>query len=189
MVFMRKIIVFLTLAIIMSSCVGIGFELVNEKGMCYDKNGDVTVLICDTLHDKVWLDFRIESDDDIGKYNSSRRRLKYGFTILYPILPNVELNSFSYTTKSGDTLPSILYYRTDGKVAHVIEKLPMVFTNDIHKRKMKLRPFCIYAECSQSYASIRTVYINYDITVGDKHFAGTSKYRKKLYLDVRPKFY
>ena len=145
------------------------------------------------------------NEDDIQKYNSSRPRLKYYFSIPTPVLPTVKINSFSFTDKKGDTIPSILYYRTVGelleivevggnswekrdRVVNIIDSLPVIFTDSIKKEKKMAGGFTVFAECSQSYASIKTIYINYDIEVGDKRFVKHIKYKKKWYIDMRPKF-
>jgi len=145
--------------------------------------------------------------DDIQTYNSNLPRLKYHFSIPCPVLPPVKLNSFSFTDKKGDTIPCILYYKTrdttnkvvtdiiingsylvtDGIVINIIDSFPAIFTNDIKKEMSG--GFTVFAECSQSYASIKTVYINYDIEVGDKRFVKQCKYTKKWYFDMRPKLW
>ena len=204
---MDKNVVFIVLlSCVLSSCVDTGFLLYNEDGKFYDVYEGITVPILDTVV-KVGLDFAINgmyNEEDIQKYSSSRPRLKYYFSIPTPILPTVKLNSFSFTDKKGDTIPSILYYRTVGevleivevagnswekrdRVVNIIDSLPVIFTDSIKKEK-KINGFVIFAECSQSYASIKTVYINYDIEVGDKRFVKQCKYTKKRYWDWRPKF-
>jgi hypothetical protein len=136
----------------------------------------------------VFLNFGMLSgvnEEDIQTYSNDDPRLKYHFLVATPVLPTIKLNSFSFTNKKGETIPSILYYRTDGRVVHIIDNFPAIFTNDI-KKDMRHRSFIIFAECSQSYAATKTIYINYDIEVGNKRFIRKAKYREKWYIDWRP---
>jgi len=159
-----------------------GRVLENEKGTSYD------VYSYFAVPDTVRVQFGLSNDEDIQKYSSSRKRLKYRFCIPCPVLPTVKLNSFSFTReKDGDTIPCVLYYRTKGRVVNIIDSLPVIFTDSIEKGK-KMVVFEIFAECSQSYAATKTVYINYDIEVGSECFVKQIKYTKKRYWDWRPKF-
>ena len=175
----------------LSSCmVDTGLSLKNRTKTSYDVNEYITVSILDTMRD-VHITFGLNvfyNEEDIQSESSdlSYEKLKYHFSIPYPILPIVKLNSFSFTNKNGDTIPSILYYRTIGRRVHIVDSLPVIFNDDIKRKEEMIVPL-IWVECSQSYASIKTVYINYDIEVGDKRFVKQSKYTKKRYWDWRPK--
>ena len=182
---MKKIIVFIVLPCILLSC-SIGRTLENEKRTSVDIGKCITVPIFDTVT-KVYLEFAINgyyNEEDIQKYASSKSsRLKYYFSISRP-LPIVKLNSFSFTNEKGDIIPCILYYRTMGRVVNIIDSLPVIFTDSIIKER-KMIGFQIWAECSQSYASIKTVYINYDIEVGSERFIKQCKYEKKWFFEIR----
>lgn len=180
---------------ILSSCmVNLGRRVVNAKGSFYDIYEYITVPVPDTVS-SISVNFGLNpggmGDDDIQQYSSDSLlpRLKYQFSIPCPVLPTVKLNSFSFTRKKdNDTIPFVLYYRTDGREVHVIDSLPVVFTNEI-KKNLKIVPFEIFAECEQSYASTKKVYIHYDIEVGDKRYVINSKYKKEWYTDWRPKIW
>lgn len=200
-----------------------GFLLYNEEGKFYDVSEVIHNIpkamfeVTEFYHIEkktyvpisgdVSVDFAIGNDEDIQKYSSDslNSRLKYRFIIPTPVLPTIKLNSFSYTDKNGNIIPSILYYKTEGEVLgiikvgdisweetdiiiNIIDSLPVIFTNRI-KKDMENMTFEIFAECSQSYVSIDTVYINYDIEVGNKRFIKQCKYSKKQYWDRRPKFW
>jgi hypothetical protein len=169
-------------------------NLVNEDGLEYDVREDITASVADSTTN-VFVEFVLNpsgvGDEDIFQYHtdSLHIRLKYEFNILGPVLPTVKLNTFSYTRKeNSDTIPCVLYYRTDDMVAHIIDSLPVVFTNEITK-EMEVRGFAIYAECEQSYKSTDKVYIHYDIEVGDKRYIVNSKFDTKWSFDWRPKFW
>lgn len=187
--------VMMVLSCFLSSCmVDVGRRIVNEKDSFYDVYDFITVPVLDTVS-KISVEFGLNpggmGDDDIQQYSSDSLlpRLRYQFSIPCPVLPNVKLNSFSFTRKKDrDTIPGILYYRTDGRVIHIIDSLPVIFTNEI-KKNMKNMTFTIYAESEQSYASTNSIYINYDIEVGNQRFIKKTKYSKKWYSDWRPKIW
>ena len=187
---MNKNIVFIVIsACVLSSCVSTGFLLRNEENKSYDIYEWVPVFLFDSTR-TVHMVFGLSSDEDIQKYSSSRSRLKYSFSISRP-LPIVKLNFFSFTNEKGDTIPCILYYKTvinDKVLVNIIDSLPIIFTDSIMKERKMAIGFNIFAECSQSYASIKTVYINYDIEVGGERFIKQCKYEKKRYWDWRPEF-
>ena len=186
---MKKVIVVLLLYSVLYSCTNSPYKsFENEGGLSYDVYKSIAVPFLDTVV-KVSLEFGITSDDDIQKYDSdSLPRLKYSFHMPCPVLPNVKLNSFSFTSEEGNIVPSILYYRTDGRVVHIIDSLPAIFTNDI-KKHMKNRSFEIFVECSQSYYETKIIYVNYDIEVGGKQFVKQVKYEGKIKPDRRPKLW
>ena len=190
------------------SCVDTGLSLDNENGTSHDVCDFFVISILDTMAN-VRIDFAINgmyNEEDIQKYSSSHSRLKYYFSVT-PHLPIIKLNSFSFTSEKGDTIPSVLYYKTrdtnnkivtdiivndsflvvDGTIINIIDSFPAIFTNDI-KNEMK-GGFRIFAECSKSYREIKTININYDIEVGNEHFIKQCKYEKKRYWDWRPKIW
>jgi len=171
------------------SCVSIGRDLFNEEGTYTDVYGYFYVpeMVSITFEQNV-----MYNEEDIQKYDSYplHERFKYRFSIPTPVLPVVKLNSFSFTDRKGNIIPCILYYKSDDKtdgsvIINIIGNLPAVFTNDI-KKDMNNRSFVIFAECSQSIRQIETIYVNYDIEVGDTRFVKQIKYRKKIYFDWGP---
>jgi hypothetical protein len=176
-------ILFYTSLLCLSSCrADIRKDLVNKESVNWD--------IDDSSREyyPISLKFGLVSDDDIRKYtnDSLHTRLKYSFLMPCRELPVVKLNSFSFT-KDNDTIPCSFYYRTDGRKVNIIDSLPAIFTNDV-KRNITNRSFEIFAECSQSYYETKTVFINYDIEVGDKRIIKSIQYRRKWFFDFRPKW-
>ena len=191
---MKKIVSFIFLCGVLSSCLDTGLMLVNEEGSSlFDVNEYITipVTVADTVVEKrVRVSFGLTAggngDNDIQKYPDSQySRLKYRFAVLTPVIPTVRINSFSYTRENDkDTIPCILYYRNKKDEAVIIEKFPAVFTNEI-KSDMLSEMFIIFAECSQSYYKTKQIYVNYDIEVGDKRYAKQIHYITKRYWDSR----
>ena len=162
-------------------------SLVNEEEKQYDIDDYYNV------PERVRIQFELciaIGDADIQGYDSDSKnsRLKYRIIIPTPILPIVKLNSFFFTDKKGNIIPSIIYYRTNNNEAHIIDNLPVIFTNDI-KQHMRNEMFQIFVECSQSYNETDFIYINYDVKVGTEHFRKQSKYSKKTFFDWRPKIW
>lgn len=192
---MKRIVSFIALFCVLTSCmVNIGRRVVNEDGNFYDVDEYITVPLNDTVAE-VSVEFGLNpggmGDDDIQQYSSDSLlpRLKYQFSIPCPVLPTVKLNSFVFLQKKdSDTIPCILYYRTDGREVHVIDSLPAIFTNEI-KKNLKIIPFEIFAECEQSYASTKNIYVHYDIEVGDKRYVIHTRYKNEWYTDWRPKIW
>ncbi len=189
---MNRVVIYILLSCALSSCqVDISKGLINEEGDFYDVWEYITV---PNSEFKVSLKFGLNADlsfdDDIQTYTSDSlySRLKYRFGIFTSDLPTIKLNSFSFTNKNGDTIPSILYYRTVDNDVHIIDSLPVTFTNDI-KEHMRHKSFQVYAEGSQSYVSTKMVYVNYDIEVGDKYYVKHVKYKGQRFWDWRPKLW
>lgn len=190
--FMKKLIVFIILSCVSSSCIVVGFALANENGSLDDVYEAVPIPGIDTslsVRKKALVEFGFKSynEENILQYNSPEPRLKYCFNVLARTNPTVKLNSFSFTDAKGDTIPSVLYYRTQNRVV-IIDTLPIVFTAEIIKEKGIYGPR-IFAECSKSEKSINKLYVNYDIEVGDTHYVKSIKYTKKLAWDMRPKIW
>jgi len=193
---MLKILLFLLcilLSIFCISCVSIGRDLVNEEGTYTDVYGYFNV------PERVRITFEVPdylyNVENIQNYDSDplQKRFKYSFCIPTPVLPVVKLNSFSFTDEKGNIIPCILYYKSDDKtdgsvIINIIGNLPAVFTNDI-KKEFNVRSFEIFAECSQSFRQTETIYVNYDIEVGDTRFVKQIRYRKKFFFDWRPKLW
>ena len=191
--FIFKLFFFLILSCFLCSCVSIGLDLYNENNDIYDVNEVVPIPGIDTsmtARKIAYVEFGFNvfyNEEDIQRYGSTYPRLKYFLQVLAPTVPTVKLNSFSFTDANGDTIPSVLYYRTQNRVVNIIDTLPIVFTDDMVK-KLEMVTLTIWAECSQSGKSIkRKLYVNYDIEVGDKHYIKNIKYTKKLVWDIRPK--
>ena len=158
---------------ISSRIAGVGKELINEEALSYDISDYFTV------PDSTFIKFGLSNVENIKQYNSdkSRPRLKYSFCITCPVSLKIKLNSLSITNeKDGESIPYILYYKTNikDKDVHIIDNLPVIFTNEIEKDI----PFEIIVESSQSYNVTKTVYINYDIEIGNKHFIKQIRYNK-----------
>ncbi len=208
---MERIVIYIIASCLLSSCkVEVGKMLVNEKGTFSDV--DEYIIVPDSMfavkefyhiEKKTYVSIDGEvrvvfglnaggrNDNDIQTYNGSDSlypRIKYHFIIPTPVLPTVKLNAFSFTDKKGNAIPCILYYRTVDNEVRIIDSLPVVFINE-DAENMLFTMFRVYAECCQSYASTKTIYINYDIEVGNKHFVRQIKYRRKNYVDWRPKFW
>ena len=99
----------------------------------------------------------------------------------------IELYSFSFTNKNGDTIPYTLHYK---KVASVgreyvldntfvkIDTLPFYF--DIGKTQTD-RFFTILVEAEQLFNKMKEVYISFDITVNNQRITKKNiKYKWKL---------
>ena len=188
---MKQLIVFIILSCVSSSCIVVGFALANENDSLDDVYEAVPIPGIDTsltVREKAVVEFGFTANyDNILQYSSHEPRLKYRFEVIARIDPTVKLNSFSFTDAKGDTIPSVLYYRTQNRVV-IIDTLPIVFTAEILKEKGMYSP-TIFAECSKSEKSINRLYVNYDIEVGDTHYVKSIKYTKKLAWDMRPKFW
>lgn len=191
--FMGKMIVFIIISCVFCSCVDTGLILLNEMDKNYDvyeavpiPGIDTSMTTCETAGVEFGINV-IYNEEDIQQYSSPDPRLKYYFEVLAPTKPTVKLNSFSFTGANGDTIPSILYYRTQNRMVNIIDTLPVIFTDEMVK-KLDMSPLIIWAECSQSYKSIKIVNVNYNIEVGDKQYIKKCQYKKKRYWDIRPKF-
>lgn len=193
--FMGKMIVFIIISCVFCSCVDTGLILLNEMDKNYDvyeavpiPGIDTSMTTCETAGIEFGFNV-IYNEGDIQQYSSPDPRLKYRFTVLAPTEPTVKLNSFSFTDAHGDTIPSVLYYRTKNRVVNIIDTLPIVFTAEMVK-ELEMVTLTIWAECSQSSKSIKKLlYVNYDIEVGDKQYIKKCQYKKKRYWDIRPKLW
>ncbi|MDR3048151.1 MAG: hypothetical protein LBU51_11205 [Bacteroidales bacterium] len=129
---------------------------------------------------------------DRFKYSkdSLRSRLRYRFEIPKQV-STVKLNSFSFMQKDI-TMSYALYYEgidADNGKARTIDagKLPVYL--DKKKKDMFKGAVFIIIECSEAYAKINNVCISYDIELDDEHIIKKDiKYKRRLYLDCRPKF-
>ena len=192
---MCKMIVFIIISCVFCSCVDTGLILLNEMDKNYDvyeavpiPGIDTSMTTCETAGVEFGFNV-IYNEGDIQQYSSPDPRLKYHFKVLAPTEPTVKLNSFSFTDANGDTIPSVLYYRTQNRVVNIIDTLPIVFTAEMVK-ELEMVTLTICAECSQSSKSIKKLlYVNYDIEVGDTHYVKSIKYTKKLAWDMRPKIW
>lgn len=192
--FMYKMIFFFIISCVLCSCVSTGLGLVNKMHDTYDVYEAVPIPGIDTsmtTRKTASVGFGINflyNEEDIQQYSSPDPRLKYYFEVLAPTEPTVKLNSFSFTDANGDTIPSVLYYRTQNRVVNIIDTLPVVFTAEMVKEQ-EMATLTIWAECSQSYKSIKVINVNYDIEVGDKQYIKKCRYKKKRYWDIRPKLW
>ena len=192
--FMYKMIIFIIISCVLCSCVTTGLELVNGKNDTYDVCEAVPIHGIDTsktTRKTASVEFGINflyNEEDIQQYSSPDPRMKYYLQVLAPTEPTVKLNSFSFTDAHGDTIPSVLYYRTKNRMVNIIDTLPVVFTAEMVKEQ-EMATLTIWAECSQSYKSIKVINVNYDIEVGDKQYIKKCRYKKKRYWDIRPKLW
>ena len=194
---MMKSFFFLIICNIVSSCiVDIGKNLVNELDEWRDvyEYIPITVSISDiTIEEEVFVQLELATtiiDRDIKRYPDSQYpRLKYRIAIFGAVLPSIRINSFYFTCeKDKDTIPCILYYRDKNDFIVIIENFPVVFTNEIREEMLHDR-FQIFVECRQSYYNTDKIHINYDIEVGDRRYVKKIKYRRKFYMDWRPKLW
>ncbi len=218
---MKKIVVFILVCMVASSCIGIGRVLVNADKDFVDVSEKVEVPVSqlpvnyfysykdekETISDpyRVRVEFGVTSKNvDILTYDSKHPRFNYYFEFPCPILPTIKFNSFSFTDKNGDTIPCVLYYKTDDtlhmirkriidslyvetyrQVINIIDSFPIVFTNDIKYNAV----FGIYAECSKSERELKEIVVNYDVEVGSKRYIKHVTYKKKTFFDFRPKIW
>lgn len=136
------------------------------------------------------LDFEVTTGSDLYKYSndSLNERLWYQFQITGPKLPLVKLNSFSFTRKKDrDSIPYHIYFKSDNKILPTpIINLPFYIPQDLIGRP---DIFLIIAECSESYFQTKTIYISYDIEVGDDQIVKKNiKYTRRWRIDCRPKW-
>ncbi|MBR4339620.1 MAG: hypothetical protein IKN37_08085 [Bacteroidales bacterium] len=186
--FIFKLFFFLILSCFMCSCIAVGLSLENKDEDVYDVYEAVPVPNIDTVPPaSVDFGFNFLYNEEDIQYKSLIPRLKYLFQIHGYIKPTVKLNSFSFTNAKGDTIPSVLYYRSGKREVHIIDSLPIVFTDEMIKEQNIITGIRIFAEGSRSELFLWTLYVNYDIEVGDKHYVENIKYTKKLLWDVRPK--
>lgn len=192
--FMYKMIIFIIISCVFYSCVDTGLILLNEMDKNYDvyeavpiPGIDTSMTTCKTAGVEFGFNV-IYNEGDIQQYSTPDPRMKYYLQVLAPTEPTVKLNSFSFTDAHGDTIPSVLYYRTKNRMVNIIDTLPVVFTAEIVKRQ-GMATLTIWAECSQSYKSIKVINVNYDIEVGDKQYIKKCQYKKKRYWDIRPKLW
>lgn len=188
-----KSLVYIILSCILNSCVWVGFALENKN-----QGPDVREAVpipnsetTDTAFKTATVEFSfnyIYNEKDILQYDSPEPRLKYFFNIIAPVEPTVKLNSFSFTNARGDTIPSILYYRTKHRKVNIIDSLPIMFTADL-VTELKMSTLTIWAECSKSEKEVNILFVNYDIMVGDKHYVKSIKYKKKLVGEIRPQIW
>ena len=190
--FMKQFIIFIILSWVLCSCVTVGFALNNEDGSSTDVCEAVPIPGIDTsltARKTALAEFGFTANyDDRLHYSSPEPRLKYCFKVIARIEPTVKLNSFSFTDAKGDTIPSVLYCRTKNRGVYIIDTLPIVLTDEIVKEKGMYGP-TIIAECSHSCKSIKKLYVNYDIEVGDTHYVKSIKYKRKWFLDIRPQIW
>jgi len=109
---MKKIFLFLFVALLCQSCLDIGQYLVNSRGTSYDFNS------VDTTRFSIYFDaelITIDPEEAIvkNKRDSLNPRLAYKLAFLYPTLPKITINSFSFTRLNGNEIPSVLYYKND----------------------------------------------------------------------------
>ena len=100
--------------------------------------------------------------------------------------PIIELHSFSFTQKNGDTIPCALYYNSNQYITRdrmnnntniKIDTLPFNF--DINKHQTGV--FNILVEADQLYHKTKIVYVSYDITVNNQRITKYKiKYKRKL---------
>lgn len=192
--FMYKMIFFFIISCVLCSCVSTELGLVNKMHDTYDVYEAVPIPGIDTSGTtrktatvKFGINF-LYNEEDIQQYSSPDPRMKYYLQVLAPTEPTVKLNSFSFTDAHGDTIPSVLYYRTKNRMVNIIDTLPVVFTAEMVKEQ-EMATLTIWAECSQSYKSIKVINVNYDIEVGDKQYIKKCRYKKKRYWDIRPKLW
>ncbi len=141
---MKKIVFIAVLFCSLPSCVNIYKRFENDEGKFYDVYEAINIPDSlfstkvfystyikdyDTISGdvSVSLDFGIpyiSYDDDIQEYDNdpSQSRFKYAFQIPTAVLPNIKLNSFSFTDKKGNIIPSILYYKTDNTNSRYLGK-------------------------------------------------------------------
>lgn len=174
--------------LLFSSCISFIERLENQEGNFYDVSTG-----------KMEFGLLIgRNEGNVQEYENDpgQERLKYLFRVDgLDIIPTIKINSFSFTDKEGNIIPSVLYCRTKGadREVYIIESLPVLltidFANDMQMyhfyEEMKIYDLNIFAECSLSYIGTKSVYINYDIEVEDMRFVKQCKYRRRLILDWR----
>ena len=118
------------------------------------------------------------------EFESSPRTLSYSFHISSsyrvssPIMPNVKINSFSFTDNKGDTIPTVLYVKLLNKRKILIDTLLSSLTDEV-KNETKYDCVHIIVESDKSCYNTKLFYVNYDIEVGNKHYINQIKYRRK----------
>ena len=103
--------------------------------------------------------------------------------------PIIELHSFSFTNKKGDTIPCRFYYSANSYVTKdyvldstfvKIDTLPFSF--DI--KKPRTGKFNILVETDQLYQETKEVYVSFDITVNNQRITKKNiKYKWKLCVE------
>lgn len=182
---MKKIIIFLFAVLLLQSCVDMRQYLVNNEGKGYDFNS------VDTNRFGIYFDSELITIDPenamIKKRNDSLNpRLAYELAFLYPTLPEIKINSFSFTRLNGEEIPSMLYYKNDTGVV-VLDKFPYVFKNK-EDLLVTISGLQVVAECSESYHQTKDVYINFDVLIDTVRVDTSILYSRKLLIDWRPKF-
>lgn len=102
--------------------------------------------------------------------------------------PVVELNSFSFTDKKGNTIPCNFYYIIDDFVPryYVLDSLyfkidTLPFNFDINKHQTG--KFTILVEAEQLYHKTKEIYVNFDIAVNNERIIKKkNKYKWKLWI-------
>ena len=96
--------------------------------------------------------------------------------------PVIELHSFSFTNKNGDTIPCTSYYNysyMNDSVCFKIDTFPFSFNI-----KEQITPFNILVEADQLYHETKIVYVSFDITVNNQRITKHKiKYKWKLCVE------
>ena len=186
-------ILLIGLSSILSSCV-VYNEWHSEEGYIFDV-GDFLYIFDSESNDSIK-----ELEVYFSLYNcshgikskeakSSPRTLSYSFHISSsyrvssPIMPDVKINSFSFTDKKGDTIPTVLYVKLLNKRKILIDTLLNSLTDEV-KNETKYDCIHIIAESEQSCYNTKLFYVNYDIEVGNKRYLKQIKYKRKWFFDI-----
>jgi len=160
-----------------------GMDLVNSEGYIEDFNAFRT-------EKKFPISFssRLTVTDGVKVYESEplNPRLAYEFKFLAPKVPKITINSFSFTRKNGEVIPSVLFLKSDTGIV-MIDSLPASFIKD--SLLVTRGGLVIFAECSESYHETKEVNINFDLLIDTIRIDTSFFYRRKFYFDMRPKLF